>query len=245
MFDDTDNGVTNYDLEAENAANKEEVIEQTEEQKVASDREKNLATIRLEKDKLARELEEQRRKNAAYEEIIAATKKQPQIPTESDEIKLGDDELAEGKHLAKVSNKIRKLEDQLKQYQQVSTEQTIEAQIKAQYPDFDKVVTKDTIEQLKNDYPDIAATINTSPDLKSKAITAYTLMKKLGIYTEDIYEKDRLVAQKNSAKPRPVNSISPQQGETPLSRANAFANGLTEDLQKALHKEMIEAMKNR
>lgn len=35
--------------------------------------------------------------------------------------------------------------------------------------------------------------------------------------------------------------LSPQQGDSPLSKANAFANGLTEDLKKQLQKEMFEA----
>ena len=39
--------------------------------------------------------------------------------------------------------------------------------------------------------------------------------------------------------------MSPQQGDSPLSRANAFANGLTPELRVQLIKEMEEARKNR
>jgi len=51
--------------------------------------------------------------------------------------------------------------------------------------------------------------------------------------------------QANTAKPRPLTSVSPQSGESPLSRANAFAEGLTPELKKNLFKEMQEAKKNR
>jgi hypothetical protein len=56
---------------------------------------------------------------------------------------------------------------------------------------------------------------------------------------------DRAAAQKNASKPKPLASVSPQQGDSPLSRANAFANGLTPELQKQLRQEMEEARKNR
>ena len=56
-------------------------------------------------------------------------------------------------------------------------------------------------------------------------------------------EADKRKAQENSAKPRPMASVSPQQGESPLSHANAFANGLTPELQKQLWKEMQDAKK--
>ncbi len=47
--------------------------------------------------------------------------------------------------------------------------------------------------------------------------------------------------QKNASKPKPLASVNPQQGDSPLSRANAFANGLTEELKDQLRKEMSES----
>ena len=41
-----------------------------------------------------------------------------------------------------------------------------------------------------------------------------------------------------------VTSVSPQEGAAgPLSKANAFADGLTPDLKKQLYQEMIDARK--
>ena len=116
-----------------------------------------------------------------------------------------------------------------------------EIRLKTQYPDFDKVVNTETIASLRDLYPDIAATLHTSSNLLSKGSSAYTLIKKLGIYREDTYQNDKAQAVNNVTKPRPLASVSPQQGESPLARANAFANGLTDELKEQLRKEMYES----
>jgi len=200
---------------------------------------KNIRALREKAERLERERDEAIRYAQQFQQ-------QPlqQSPVEDDEIFLKPDELAEGKHLSKVQKQVKKLEQQLKQYEQRSTEMTAEARLKAQYPDFDKVVSKDNIEMLRMTYPEIAATLQSSPDLYNKAVSAYTMIKKLGIEPQqDLYEKDREMAQRNANKPKPLASLSPQQGESPMSRANAFANGLTDDVKKQLYKEMMELRK--
>jgi hypothetical protein len=137
------------------------------------------------------------------------------------------------------------LEDQIKQYQQQSQLQTTEARLKAQYPDFDSVVSRENVELLKDRHPEIAYTLQQGQDLYATGVSAYTLIKKLGIQQEQTYEVDKQLAQRNAAKPRPLTSVAPQQGDSPLSRANAFANGLTDELKIQLRKEMAEAMKNK
>src|SRR5574338_802645 len=123
-------------------------------------------------------------------------------------------------------------------------EQLIETRIKSQYPDFEAVVNNDNIEVLKSTYPELADSLSSSPDLYKKAVSAYTLIKKLGIGSEDSYKQDKDLAQKNAAKPKPLVSVAPQQGDSPLSRANAFAHGLTPELKAQLWKETQEARKN-
>lgn len=188
---------------------------------------------------------ERERDEAIYRLQQFESQKQQQSESNDEDFNLGPDDIAEGKHLSKVSKKIQKLENQLKQYEQKSQTQSTESRIKSQFPDFDRVVSKDNIELLNQQYPEIANTLRNSQDLYSTAVSAYTLIKQFGIHQDDLYERDRIMAQKNAAKPKPVASVNPQHGESPLSRANAFANGLTDDLKAQLNKEMIEAMKNR
>lgn len=157
-----------------------------------------------------------------------------------------EDALVEGKHLSKVNKQIKKLENQLKQYEQQASLNSTEVKLKTTYPDFDTIVTKENLENLRNTYPEIASTINSSQDIYAKAVSAYTMIKKLGIATPvDTFQDDKAQAQKNALKPKPLASVSPSgSNDSPLNRANAFASGkLTDDLQKALLKEMQEARK--
>lgn len=189
-----------------------------------------------ERDDYARRLRELEAKNQPQQ-------KQPE-PEEDYNININPDDLVEGKHLSKFDRKIQKLEQQLKQYEQKASATAIDSRIRSQYPDFDSVVSKDNIEILRQNYPEIYQTLNASTDLYSTAVSAYTMIKRFGIIPDESYKADVERAQKNAMKPRPLASVSPQQGESPLTKANAFANGLTPDLQKQLYKEMLEAKKN-
>lgn len=212
-----------------------------EEPKSSNDKEKNFRDLRNKALALQRERDEA---IARMQELEALQKKQdPQNPVsdEDEEIALAPDELAEGKHLSKVGRKIKRLEQQLQSYQRTAQEAAIEAKIKAKYPDFDEVVNKDTIESLRLLEPEFAETLNSSSNLYSKAVAAYKMIKRSGIILDEADVQEKKTITKNTTKPRSSTSVSPQQGESPLQRANAFANGLTEELKKQLLQEMITA----
>jgi len=207
----------------------------TESKPVESSAEKNFRALR----------EEAARARKERDAALLALKKMEEERSlnQKDEDELNDDSLVEGKHLNKTQKRLRKLESELSKYQQQNSELAAETRLKSQYPDFDQVVTKDNVEALKKAYPEVAHMLQVGPDLYASAASAYTLIKKFGITQEDNYSQDRALAQKNSSKPRTLSSISPQQGESPMSRANAFANGLTDDRKKQLWKEMEDARK--
>jgi hypothetical protein len=175
------------------------------------------------------------------DEAVAQLRAMQSKPAEEQEFNLGNDELAEGKHLKAVVNEVKKLKNELKQYQQQSVSSLVSTRLKMEYPDIEKVVTKENIEVLAAQYPELASTLSASTDLYNQGVSAYTLIKKLGIMPDDTYQSDKIRTQLNANKPRPLTSISPQQGDSPLSHANAFANGLTDELKSQLYKEMIEA----
>jgi len=169
-------------------------------------------------------------------------------PEEDFSLNVKEEDLVEGKHLSKVNRKIdrriKQLEDQINRQQQAIAESSVETRLKVQYSDWDNVVNAQNIEMLKSEYPELAQTIvNSNADLYGKGVSAYTLIKKLGIMPQENTALDKLRVQTNAAKPKPLSTVAPQQGDSPLSRANAFANGLTDDLRKQLHKEMTEARK--
>lgn len=198
----------------------------------------NFAELRQKTLKIERERDEALRKLADLE----ASKNQS---SEDYSLNIAESDLAEGKHVKVLEKKIERLEKQLGTYQQMSSDEIVEAKLRATYPDLDKVLSKDNVTMLAEIEPELAQTLRNSKDTRSNLIVAYKAIKDKGIYKEDIYSADRERAQKNLSKPRPLTSVSPQQGDSPLSHANAFANGLTPDLQKQLLKEMTEAMKNR
>jgi|GEM_PF-1650506 hypothetical protein len=181
---------------------------------------------------------------AELEEALQAAQsaKQQQAPQEEeiDELSVDADALVEGKHLSKVSKHIKKLEQQLHQYQQQTAVNATELRLKTQYPDFDAIVTRENLESLRLTYPEIANTINSSSDLYSKAVSAYTMIKKLGLTADvDSYEEEKAIIHKNANKPKPTAVLNPTQNDSPLSKVNAFSKGpLTDELRAQMLKEM-------
>jgi len=202
--------------------------------------EMNVRRMREAKEKAERERDELFNRLETMEKKINP---QPE-PQQDAPIPYGADDLIEGKHLSQYERKLKNLEQQLQQYQKQTAETVVEAKIKTQYQDFESVVTKDNLDLLSETYPELASSMQSTPDLYTKAVTAYTLIKKLGIQPDQVYNPDQARVQINSTKPRPVASVAPQSGSSPLARANAFEGGLTDELKAALWKEMLEAKKN-
>jgi hypothetical protein len=234
----------------EYVAPQEYEVEQNEEDlpvKPETVKEFNLRELRQAKERAERERDEMMKQILSFQQ-------QKQNPIAQDDVEedefadmgIEDESLVEGKHLKQMVREIKNLKQTVKQYEKQtrqSSQETMDVRLKSQYPDINKVLTKENIELFRDMNPDLADTINHNPDMFKKASLAYQMIKQYGIYKEDNFASERAVAQKNAAKPRPLAAVSPQQGESPMSKANAFANGLTTDLKAQLHKEMLAAMK--
>jgi hypothetical protein len=197
----------------------------------------SFSKLRMEKESIQKERDEMRRKLDEIESLRQQSK--PVQQEQEEESDLNADDFVEGKHLSKVTKKIKNLERQLEEYQQRSSLMTTEARLKAEHPDFDKVVSKDNIEVLNLTYPELAASVSSTPDLYVRAKAAYTLIKKLGIEQDmTSYEQENERANKNLAKPKPA--INMQQGDSPLSMANAFAAGTSKEARMKIYKQAQE-----
>lgn len=203
----------------------------------------NYRALRELKEKAERERDDLLNRFKQMEQLQKQQPSTPQTQPEQD-YSVAPDDLVEGKHLSAVDKKVKQLEDQLKTYQQQSATQNIEVKLKAQYPDFDKVVSKENIEIFRTAYPELATAIGSSTDLYSQATSAYTLIKKFGIDKHQSTSQNVDRVHQNLSKPVPTASLGTQQGESPLTKANAFAEGLTPDIKKQLYREMLEAEKN-
>ena len=206
-----------------------------------SNADRNFRALREKTERIERENNEMARQLAAYNQQAQT---RPQEEPEVDD-NLAPDALIEKRHLSRYDKKIQKLENQLKAYQEQSVSLSAESQLKSKYSDFDTIVNKDNLEMLKLTYPELAQTIYNNPDLYTKGASAYTIIKQMGIAPGTSQDANREQAERNLAKPRPLASVASSQGnDSPLQRANAFANGLTEELATQLRKEMAEAIRN-
>jgi len=218
---------------------------QTEKQEPVGEKEltvqqKNFKSLREDNERLAHEKREALDRLEAFEK---AAKREPIVEDSEPDIEIGDDDLFEGKHYKKIQRQLKKQKEELDKYREQSNATSTEAKLRQKYNDFDSVLTAENIERLRASEPEIAQTISSTQDIYTKAVSAYKMIKKLGIYVEDNFDKDREMAKQNSLKPKPLASVSPQRGDSPLTRANAFANGLTPELKANLLREMNEAAK--
>jgi len=193
---------------------------------------KEAEAAQRERDLMARELAEIRAKLA------------PQTTeTPEQDIHINPDDFVEGKHLSAYDKKLKRLEAEMIAAKEQASQIAAEALIRSKYPDFDAVVTTEALQALQRDHPEIAATISANKNLSTQAGAAYKIIKQLGIKPN--YEAEQEIINKNQAKPKPLASLQPQHSDSPLTHANAFANGLTEDLKRQLNKEMEDAIRNR
>lgn len=165
-----------------------------------------------------------------------------QAPSEEDN-DIADDNLVEGRHIKKYKKELSVIKKKLEDQERISEQTRLESKLRQRYSDIDSVLTAENIELLKERDPEAADAISRTGDFYTKAMLAYRSIKDI-MPTDKKTIEEKVLAEKNAAKPRSLASVSPQQGDSPLSRANAFANGLTEELKEQLRKEMFEARRN-
>jgi len=214
----------------------EHVSTTDQQQPQESSEERNFRELRQKKAQLERERDTYYKRLQEIEQQQQQQKEPPQ-PQEDDLENLNPDDLVEWRHVKKQLDKLR---NEVNSYQQQTNMSAAETRLRSELPDVDSVVTQDNLAQLSQSYPEIAQTINSTQDFYTKAKSAYTLIKQLGIAQS---QNDKQRVEENANKPRPLSSISPQDSDSPMSQANAFAQGLTPELKKQLLREMIEAKK--
>lgn len=218
----------------------------------AKDKDYNFKAIREAKEKAERERDElvkyfmELQKQQVSQQVApkSSAKSDTSVPAqEQDDFNIDEDSLLDGRYGKKFYNEIKSLKEELRTYKQQSVQQSTEVRIKQQFPDFDQVVSNENISRLKQEFPEIAQTLHDTKDLYSKAVSAYGIIKKFGLYQDPVQVRQQEQVLSNTSKPRPVASLSPQEGESPLQKANIFAQGLTPALKEQLRKEMYEAAK--
>lgn len=184
-----------------------------------------------ERDELMRMLAEERnKKSERIEEDFSFT--------------IGDDEIVEGKHIAKVKKQVKseisRMQEELNAIKRQSSLLAAENKARSKYPDLDKVLSPENIEMLKDIDPDAAHSIAQISDPYAQYSYAYLTVKERVLNQQQSYvpEREKIQAQRNLQKPKAAASLNPQQGSNPLEQANLFGQGLTPELRKKLREEM-------
>jgi hypothetical protein len=217
----------------------QEEVEQGQKQPQRSTTEQD-NIVRLRK---AREAAERERDEAiAYIRQMQQKQAQPVEPEEDLSINLAPDDLVDGKTALKLSRKMQKVEkeqrERLEQYEQRLAALTAEAQLRTKYPDIDNVINADNLQILKDEEPELFSVVMRETDIYSKSVAAYKMIKKLALEKDPVVQENKARVQQNLSKPRRAASVAPQRSESPLDKANAYANGLTKEMKEQARREM-------
>lgn len=164
----------------------------------------------------------------------------PQKNEDDDLAKLADDDIVTAKQARSLAAKMaRQVADEVVRQREVST---LDERLKTKFPDFDSIVTRENIETLKQNEPELAMSLNAiSHDPYAQATAAYKILKKHGFGVSEDVVKNKARAEANSKKPVSVQTVTKQ--SSAIGNAYQFENGLTPELKKQLWKDMQDCAK--
>ena len=172
--------------------------------------ERNFKMLREQNEEYARKMREY---EAKLRELEMA-KQHVQNPEQS----LSDDDF--------VDYKIIKKEKQEREAQLAALQnQMAELAIKAECPDFYQVVTEESVKRLAKENPELAYVINNTQDFKAKALSTYSLIKKMGYHQDDTED---ITARIHDNTKRPKSSSTLKNTDSALNEAHLFERGLSQ-----------------
>jgi len=210
----------------------------------SSPKERNLSILRERAERAERELQHERQLRAQQPNYNMPPVNQYQQPF--DESSIGDDDYIEGKHLKKIYSQINsQLQEQQRHFENESQRIAIidtEKTLRSRYKDLDVVLTPDNIKNLEALYPEDAAMIAATPNIKARAILAYNAIKERGLGANDYEQQDKKI-QENKAKYKNSATVAPQYGDSPLSRAGDYDRRILTDERRAQLREQVKQAK--
>lgn len=172
--------------------------------------ERNFKMLREQNEEYARKMREY---EAKLRELEMA-KQQVHNPEQS----LSDDDF--------VDYKIIKKEKQEREAQLAALQnQMAELAIKAECPDFYQVVTEESVKRLAKENPELAYVINNTQDFKAKALSTYSLIKKMGYHQDDTED---ITSRIHDNTKRPKSSSTLKNTDSALNEAHLFERGLSQ-----------------
>jgi len=200
----------------------------------------NFRSLKEKADRERDRADRERERADRLEALIRKNEQQFAQAQPQQEERYSDDDFITGKHLSSWERKRQEEARQLREDLAKTRQQMTDTMLRTSFPDIGKVLSEENVMRLAEQEPEIAQGLDNIPDYASKVQATYKAIKRLGIYVEDNYVKDRARVQANAAKPKNSAAVAPQTGNSPLSRANAFANDedVSEQAQLARYAEM-------
>ena len=237
------------DVLEEVTTNEQEVQDTQEVQEVQeSDQDKNFRQLREANEKLRHKDEQRDQIIMSMQQQLLEQKKVPVAAQEPEYDEFADIDKSDWSTIEQVEKLSERVADRRFEKKWAEAEAKRDAaaakrkkeeapqRVKSKHKDFDSVVTKDTMKQLKSAEPDIFKALQMINDEETQAIAAYKYIKALIPDARQQSESQQRI-QSNLNRPK---SLSASGGASPLSQANAFEKGLTPDLKKRLLAEMNE-----
>lgn len=186
-----------------------------------------------------RKMQELERRSQEQEELIARLSNKPAAPEEDELAKLSEDDILTVAQARKLATKMARqvAHEAIKEREAA----TVEERLQSKFPDYDQVVTRENVEILKQQEPELAQSLmRLADDPFAQAKAAYRLIKTLGVKTDPSPGPEVKKARENASKPVSVNAVT---RNSAIGNASLFENGLTPELKKQLWSEMQTAIK--
>jgi hypothetical protein len=207
----------------------EERKETAQERKQRNDAEYNWAETR-------RKMQEQERRIQEQSEMIQ--KLQPQKTEDDDLERLADDDIVTKGQVKKLATKMaREIAQEIIRQREAAT---VDERLANKFTDYSEIVTKENIELLKQNEPELALSLAHNPDPYAQGVAVYKILKRINGDQVPMKNVEKKKALENSQKPVSVNAATKTSA---IGNAHLFENGLTPELKAQLWKEMQQASK--
>lgn len=189
------------------------------------------------------EAAERRAYELEYAMKQAQAAQQPQQVVDEDDFAIDDDDVPVGRQIKKqfksLKNQLKETQARLDSLNQRTSLEQAEIKLNNKFKDFNSIVTQDNIRQLAETDPDAYRGIMANQDMYDRGYMAYQYLSRM-TGDRNIYNVEKRL-EENKTKPRAAANVTPQTGETPLSRVGDYDRRvLTEDDKDRIRRNLAQ-----
>lgn len=234
--------------QSENAEDEEEIEEEIKQTPTLSKKEMHFKELRNAKKEVDKELKRAKKEAEVLRQRMIEQQnyyqQYGQAVKAPDLNYMQDGDFLQKKDAQTLIENQRAIQEQMAQQAATMRMQADLNALRAEYHDFDQVVSTANIEILKQKHPALAHSLGMNNDWWSRGVGAYTLIKQFGIHnnrTDLAPNQIKGRIEQNVNKPRASQSLA--KSSRPLQQTETYSNGLTEQQKQALLDEVYASAK--